>query len=389
MIALYFHIPYCIRKCRYCDFCSVPLNETSDRYCDALIREIGLRAAQYPSETARTIFFGGGTPTILKADALCRVLDAANAAFPFASDAEISIECNPKTASQEALKTLRCAGFNRLSIGLQTADDTLLRRIGRVHFYADFLNTYSFARTAGFRNINVDVMHGLPGQTQEDYLKTLEAVCNLDPEHLSAYSLILEEGTPLYGDVMHGREQLPDADTVADMQDAGMEYLASRGYARYEISNFAKPGFACRHNLTYWNNEPYLGFGVASHSSMPEGNRWYRFADTESIPQYLKAIEHGRIPEAERIFVNTFEQMFESVMLGLRKTAGVDAKAFERRFGCSLFETYPEAIEKNRMRGLWDESDPNALRLNARGLDLLNSVLLDFREPNYWELLRS
>lgn len=388
MIALYFHIPYCVKKCRYCDFCSVPVNESADRYCDALKTELRLRAKQYPDKTARTVFFGGGTPTVLDADALASVLDEANRLFPFAPDAEISIECNPKTASADALRTLRRAGFNRLSIGLQSADDRLLRRIGRVHTYADFLQTYEWAREAGFSNINIDVMHGLPGQSEADYLRTFEAVTALGPEHVSAYALILEEGTPLCRDVEGGRETLPDEDAVADMQDAGIVFLEARGYKRYEVSNFARAGYACRHNLTYWNNEPYLGFGVAAHSSMPEGARWYRFANVESVPAYLEKLTRGRAPEAERILINTFEQMFESVMLGLRKTEGVDCAAFLQRFGCSLFETYPEAIARTRTRGLLDESDPAYLRLNRRGMDLMNSVLLDFQQRNYLDLLR-
>lgn len=389
MIALYFHIPYCVRKCRYCDFCSVIVDDTAEAYADALIREIALRAEQYPYETAATVFFGGGTPTVLPPDDLLRVLEGADRAFPFASDAEISIECNPGTADKDSLGKLRSAGFNRLSIGLQSMDDSLLKRIGRVHDSGAFLRVFTAARDVGFTNINVDLMHGLPGQSQEQYLSSLNAVCDLNPEHISSYSLILEEGTQLFDDVKKGREMLPDDDTVADMQDTGIDLLANRGYLRYEISNFAKDGFSCRHNLTYWNNGSYLGFGVASHSSMPEGSRWYRFADTESIPKYLKTIEKGKVPETERFLINRFEQMFETIMLGLRKTEGVNEKLFSERFGCDLREVYSEAVEGTRSRGLLDESDPAFLRLNRRGLDLLNTVLLDFQERNYWELLRS
>lgn len=389
MTALYFHIPYCVRKCLYCDFCSVKVDDTAKVYADALIREIALRAEQYPNETATTVFFGGGTPTVLPTDNLLRVLEGADRAFPFASDAEISIECNPGTADEDSLRKLRSAGFNRLSIGLQSMDDELLKRIGRVHDRSEFLRVFAAARDAGFTNINVDLMHGLPGQSQEQYLSSLNAVCDLNPEHISSYSLILEEGTQLFDDVKKGKEILPDDDTVADMQDAGIDLLIDKGYRRYEISNFAKDGFSCRHNLTYWNNGSYLGFGVASHSSMPEGNRWYRFADTESIPRYLKLIEKGKIPETERFLINLFEQMFETIMLGLRKTEGVNKKLFSERFGCDLREIYSEAVERTRGRGLLDESDPAFLRLNRRGLDLLNTVLLDFQERNYWELLRS
>ena len=389
MIALYFHFPYCVKKCRYCDFCSVPADETVQLYADALKREIGLRAKQYPGERAATVFFGGGTPTVLPADDLAKVLEAADQAFPFDSIAEISVECNPGTVTGTSLKKLRAAGFCRLSIGLQSMDDRLLMRIGRVHDRQEFLQTYTQARDAGFTNINIDLMHGLPGQTQEQYLSSLNAVCDLGPEHVSAYSLILEEGTPLFYDVKSGKEKLPDEDAVADMQDAGIDLLKERGYRRYEVSNFAADGFACRHNLTYWNNGAYLGFGTASHSSMPEGERWYRFADTESIPQYLKMIGKGKVPETERFLINRFEQMFETIMLGLRKTEGIDARLFQKRFGCDLFETYSEAVERTRHRGLLDASDPNFLRLNRKGMDLMNSVLLDFQERNYWELLRS
>ena len=389
MTALYFHIPYCVRKCRYCDFCSIPADETTALYADALMEEIRMRAEQYPNETVSTVFFGGGTPTILPADDLSRVLERADSAFPFAEGAEISVECNPGTVTGESLKKLRLAGFNRLSIGLQSMDDTLLKRIGRIHDREAFLRTFSEARDAGFQNISVDLMHGLPGQSMEQYLSSVEAVCDLGPEHISSYSLILEEGTLLFDDVKSGREILPDDDAVADMQDAGIDLLEKRGYHRYEISNFARDGFSCRHNLTYWNNGAYLGFGPASHSSMPEGRRWYRFADTENISKYLKLIRNGKIPETERFLISLFEQMFETVMLGLRKTDGIDTRLFYERFGCDIRETYSEAVERTRSRGLLDESDPGFLRLNRRGLDLLNSVLLDFRERNYWELLRS
>ena len=388
MIALYFHIPYCLRKCRYCDFCSVTVDETANRYCDALARELSLRAEQYPMERTATVFFGGGTPTVLPSDALCRVLDQANRYFPFEKNAEISIECNPKTASQKELADLRRGGFNRLSIGLQSTSDRLLKRIGRVHSYNDFLQTFSFAHESGFGNINVDLMHGLPGQTAEDYLSSIENVIALSPEHISAYSLILEEDTPLFDDVANGIEKLPEEDAVADMQDAGIDLLESNGYRRYEVSNFAKAGYECQHNLTYWNNAPYLGFGAAAHSSMSENGKWYRFSNQASIQAYLRKVDHGKVPEAERILINTFEQMFETIMLGLRKTEGISYESFQKRFGCDVREIYPEAIDKNRRNGLWDERNPEFLRLNRRGMDMLNSVLCDFQERNYWDLLR-
>ncbi len=388
MIGVYVHIPYCIRKCRYCDFCSIPIDETAGRYRSALEQEIALSRAKYPDARVKTVFFGGGTPTILPAEDLCAILDAIRTAFPVEPDAEISIECNPKTIGFDGLKRLRDAGFNRLSIGLQATQNALLSRIGRVHTYEEFLATYSAARDAGFANINIDLMHGLPGQTQADYLDAIRTVAALEPTHISAYSLILEEGTPLYDDVIAGRETLPDPDAVADMEDAGMALLDELGYHRYEVSNFAKPGFECRHNLIYWHNEPYLGLGVAAHSSMVEDGFWVRFSNESSIPAYLKKLDKGRLPRAEHILTNTFEQMFESVMLGLRLTSGIDRKAFFDRFGCDVIETYKEAYDKNDRFGFWDHSDPACLRLTPLGMDHLDSVLRDFRERRLIDFLR-
>ena len=388
MIGVYVHVPYCIQKCRYCDFCSIPIDESAERYRSAVCSEIALSAVKYPDERVKSVFFGGGTPTILPADDLCAILDAIRAAFFVEQDAEISVECNPKTIGFEGLKRLFDAGFNRLSIGLQATQNDLLRRIGRVHTFEEFLATYQAAKDAGFTNINVDLMHGLPGQTQADYLDAIRTVAALDPAHISAYSLILEEGTPLYDDVSAGRETLPDEDAVADMEDAGMELLESLGYRRYEVSNFAKPGCECRHNLIYWHNEPYLGLGVAAHSSMVEDGLWVRFSNESSIPAYLKKIEKGKLPRAERIIINTFEQMFESVMLGLRLTAGIDRRAFFDRFGCDVIETYREAYDKNERYGFWDHADPGFLRLTKNGMDHLDAVLRDFRARRWIDFLR-
>ena len=388
MIGVYVHIPYCIKKCRYCDFCSIPIDETAGRYRSAVEQEIALSREKYPDARVKTVFFGGGTPTILPPEDLCAILNAIRNAFPVETDAEISIECNPKTIGYEGLRKLRDAGFNRLSIGLQATQNTLLSRIGRLHTCEEFLATYSAARDAGFTNINIDLMHGLPGQGQADYLDAIRTVAALEPTHISAYSLILEEGTPLYDDVMRARETLPDPDAVADMEDAGMALLESLGYRRYEVSNFAKPGYECRHNLIYWHNEPYLGLGVAAHSSMAEDGFWVRFSNDSSIPAYLKKLDRGKLPRAERIIVNTFEQMFESVMLGLRLVDGIDRKAFSGRFGCDVIETYREAYDKNDHFGFWDHSDPAYLRLTPLGMDHLDSVLRDFRERRRIDFLR-
>ncbi len=388
MIGVYVHIPYCLKKCRYCDFCSIPIDETAGRYRSALEKEIALSRDRYPDARVKTVFFGGGTPTALPAEDLCAILDAIRTAFPVEPDAEISVECNPKTIGFEGLRRLRSAGFNRLSIGLQATQNALLKRIGRVHTYEEFLATYSAARDAGFTNINIDLMHGLPGHTEAEYLDAIRTVAALAPTHISAYALILEEGTPLYDDVTQGRETLPDPDATADMEDAGMALLESLGYHRYEVSNFAKPGFECRHNLIYWHNEPYLGLGVAAHSSMVEDGFWVRFSNESSIPAYLKKLEKGKLPRAERILINTFEQMFESIMLGLRLVKGIDRKAFFDRYSCDVIETYKEAYDKNDRFGYWDRSDPAFLRLTPLGMDHLDTVLRDFRERRLIDFFR-
>ncbi len=388
MIGIYVHTPYCLRKCRYCDFCSVPIDGSAERYRSAVEREIALVKDRYPGERVKSVFFGGGTPTVLPAEDPIAILDAIRAAFPVEPDAEISIECNPKTIGKDGLSALFRAGFNRLSIGLQATSNELLSRIGRVHTYEEFLATFQAAREAGFENINVDLMHGLPGQTEADYLDAIRTVAALGPTHISAYSLILEEGTPLFADVQAGRETLPDGDAVADMEDAGMALLESLGFCRYEVSNFARSGYECRHNLIYWHNEPYLGLGVAAHSSMIEDGFWVRFSNESSIPAYYKKLDQGRLPRAERILINTFEQMFESVMLGLRLVEGIDRKAFFDRFGCDVIETYREAYDKNERFGFWDRGDPAFLRLTKQGMDHLDSVLRDFRERRWIDFLR-
>jgi len=369
----------------------VPLNDSAVRYADLVRKEIALsnrRGGGAPNKSlgfvgarvsppaVNSIFFGGGTPTILPAEQLIGILDEIRSNFTVSPDAEISVECNPKTANAAALAALYKAGFNRLSIGLQSTNDALLANVGRVHTCADFLQTLTETRAAGFTNINVDVMHGLPGQTQEQYLDTLCRVCDLNVPHISAYALILEKGTPLYRKVeIEQILTLPDEDAVADMQDAGIAYLAQRGYARYEISNFAKAGHACRHNLVYWNNEPYLGFGVAAHSSLPgEGRIWLRTANAESISTYEKKLRKNKLPTAETIKLNLSEQMFETVMLGLRKVEGVDRRAFENRFGLPVDDVYAEAAHLD----CWTDSATH-LQLNAHGLDMLNTVLVSFR----------
>lgn len=379
MTGVYVHIPYCVKKCAYCDFCSVPRDDTAAEYSGALCREIELSRDRLPYEgPVPSVFFGGGTPTVLPADELIRILDTVRRTYEIRSDAEITVECNPGTASYADLVKLRAAGVNRLSLGLQSANDGLLKAVGRIHTYEQFLTAYRAARDAGFQNINVDLMHGLPGQTQGDYLDTLQRISDLGPEHISAYALILEEGTPLYDQVRAGEIALPDEDAVADMEDAGMAYLQQRGYERYEVSNFAQPGHECCHNLIYWDDAPYLGFGVAAHSSARGQGTWLRWSNTESIQEYLRKLRRNRLPTAETLRIDRREEMFEVVMLGLRKVRGIPRQAFLDRFGLPLEKVFPDAWLNVQANGWWAE-DPARYALTEQGMDHLNTALCYFR----------
>ncbi|MCE5189646.1 MAG: radical SAM family heme chaperone HemW [Eubacteriales bacterium] len=374
MAGIYLHIPFCVKKCDYCDFTSFAKSGEMEGYVDALLLEIGLtaRTGEYPA-SFHTVFFGGGTPSLLSGEQMQRIMAALRQHFSIRENAECSMECNPGTATKESLAAYHTAGINRLSIGLQSSHDALLKGVGRIHTYEQFLKTLQWAREAGFSNINADVMHGLPEQTMEQYLETLKNVCDLNLQHISSYALTLEEHTPLYVRIKSGEARVPDEDYVADMQDAGIDYLESRGYHRYEISNFAREGCECRHNLTYWQNGEYLGLGLAAHSAVRQ-KVWTRYANTASLEEYLRLLRRGRLPKSEIIRLQSGEEMFESIMLGLRLTRGIDRAAFSARFGLDVVEAFPRAVESLRKRG-WVVESEGFLALNRRGLDLQNEAL--------------
>ena len=374
MAGIYLHIPFCVRKCAYCDFVSFPNGSVPESYADALLTEIELvsRGGSYPA-AFDTVFFGGGTPSLLTGDQMRRILSALRECFDIRADAEISMEANPGTVTPEKLAAYREAGINRLSIGLQSTHDTLLREIGRIHSFDQFLTTLKNAREAGFSNINVDLMHGLPNQTIPQYLDSINTVCDLGVQHISAYSLILEEHTPLYDCVERGEIAAPEEDLVADMQDEGIDLLEERGYHRYEISNFARDGFECRHNLNYWQNGEYLGFGIAAHGVVRD-RKWTRYANVDNLEEYNRLIARGKRPLAETIRLSPRDEMFECVMLGLRLIRGVDRAAFLARFDLDVVEAYPKAMELLRKRG-WIEENERLIALNRKGLDLQNEAL--------------
>ena len=347
-LELYFHIPFCVRKCFYCDFLSAPGDEETKRsYMESLLTETVGSALRYGEYRVTSVFIGGGTPSVIPPVLIAGLMEAVRKNYDLAQDAEVTMEGNPGTLSGEALALYREAGINRLSIGLQSADDRELAAIGRIHTWQQFLETFREARQAGFSNINVDIMSALPGQTLSGYRHTLEKVLALEnpPEHISAYSLILEEGTPFYERYKRGELELPDEDTDREMYQETKHILESHGYKRYEISNYAKKGYECRHNCGYWQRKNYVGFGIGAASLVEN----VRFRNEANLKAYL-GNPLGCKKEVQ--VLSRQEQMEEFMFLGLRMTEGVDLQRFERLFGCRMEEIYGEVIRKNLRDGL-------------------------------------
>lgn len=391
-LSIYIHIPFCVRKCLYCDFLSAPAcNGEMRSYVNCLLREIEKQSIFYGDHRVVSIFLGGGTPSLLSAQETGRILERVRARFSLAEDAEITIECNPGTATAEKLKNYITYGINRLSIGLQSTDDGELERIGRIHNYRDFLETYELAREEGFRNINIDLMAALPGQRLASYRKTLERVIALSPEHISAYSLILEEGTPLY--VNRGLYTFPDEDEEREMYELTEKVLGEARFHRYEISNYAQAGYECRHNKVYWRRGDYVGFGLGA-SSMVGNVRWKNpdtHADYAAYVEKMEPLDKSRamhIAQTRAEWMSAAgarevqpltlqEQMEEFMFLGLRLTEGVDLEEFRRCFGKTADEIYGKQMRDFVAQGLL-EREGQRLRLTPRGIDVSNVVFASF-----------
>lgn len=380
ILQLYIHFPFCKRKCLYCDFCSAAEPpETVAAYCDALQKEIRLMAARYPQAKVSTVFLGGGTPTLVPPEMMEGVLDTLRSSFVFLPDAEFTSEANPGTLTGEWLDMAVHRGLNRLSIGVQAAQDRLLQGIGRIHNTSEAEDAVLLARSCGIRNINLDAMFGLPGQTEQDYLDTLQTFRNWGADHISAYSLILEEGTPLYRLVNAGHVELPDEDDVAAMYEHGIEWLEQAGYRRYEVSNFARPGYECRHNIGYWQGAWYLGLGVAAHSMLPTqeaGMFCQRKGNAADVQAYIHALRGGQEAPVDGVDLITSEDaMFETMMLGLRTTYGVEESRFEKTHHTSLHERYGKQLDSLVQDGLGQWAD-GRFCLTPRGIEIQNDVLM-------------
>lgn len=358
-LELYIHIPFCIQKCRYCDFLSAPSTPGERKeYVKSLCRKIRSYGEAAKAYQVVSIFVGGGTPSVLEEGRMAEIFRAVRETFALDTEAEITVEVNPGTVTEKKLREYRDHGVNRLSIGLQSAHDEELKRLGRIHTYEGFLHTYRLAREEGFANINIDLMSGIPLQTPEAWEDTLTRAADLAPEHLSAYSLIIEEGTPFYERYGEGRheEELPGEEEERRMYSHTREILEAYGYRRYEISNYAKPGYECRHNLGYWNRTEYLGIGTGAASLM-DNRRWTQ----------------GEEPEV----LSRDAQMEEYMFLGLRKMEGVSRRRFASCFGCEMESVYGEVLKKMCSAGLL-EAAGDWVRLTERGIDVSNYVMSEF-----------
>ena len=374
-LGLYIHIPFCKAKCIYCDFYSLPrAEEQMDAYVAALRRDIAKRTEAADAYTVDTVYFGGGTPTCLPPEVLCGLLATVLSRYNVAENAEITTECNPGTVTPGDLVKLREGGFNRLSMGLQSAQAGELRALGRLHSFADFAETFRAARAAGFANLSADVMFGIPHQTAESFADTLEKLCDLRPDHVSAYALTVEEGTP-FGRRGAAALNLPDEEAVRDMYLGMVEFLGKRGLAQYEISNFARAGYESRHNLKYWTLGEYAGFGPGAHSDFGG----VRYGYTRDLDGYLA----GRLDLAESETISAQEREMEYIMLRLRTVQGIDTREFESRFR-QRFGPLDAILDTCAAHGLAQRTD-TGWRLTPKGFLVSNRIIGDLQEELHRE----
>ncbi len=421
---IYIHLPFCVQKCRYCDFLSFPAEEERQRvYIDALLQEIRRTAERTGScedgdpVKPVSVFLGGGTPSLLPAEWIGEILEELRSCFPVSADAEITIEANPGTVDTGKLQMYRSAGINRISFGCQSFQEQELKLLGRIHTVREIRESVRLAREAGFDNINMDLMSGLPGQDLKSWEETLHQAVVLEPEHISAYSLIIEEGTPFFtqygekdnrcsefaakdkaGTEENGFPALPDEETERRMYERTAEILAEAGFRQYEISNYAREGYACRHNLGYWTGIPYFGFGLGASGYLPQswfsrmqaGNtgseekeplneesgtaqRWVRYRNTCDFIRYTDGIsEYDEVQVLDQKDLQA-----EFMILGLRLTEGVEDAGFRRRFGCSLDTVYGEILKKYSGMGFLVRKDGRTY-LSRKGISVSNTVLADF-----------
>jgi len=367
-LGLYIHIPFCRQKCAYCDFYSLPGSESlMDDYTAALCNHLTRSAHLAAAYTVDTVYFGGGTPSYLGAARLRRILSTVQQHYSLAAHAEITLEANPDSADPSALTELRTAGFNRISLGMQSACNEELAEIGRIHTAEQTAQAMAAARAAGFENISLDLIYGLPHQTMDRWQENLSAAVELSPEHLSCYGLKVEEGTPLYAKRTHAN--LPTDEAQADMYLCTVNFLAEKGYAQYEISNFAKPGLESRHNLKYWLLGEYMGFGPGAHSDFGG----VRYAYASDLADYIRRAQDGAPALSEQTVISPEARSAEWVMLGLRTVSGLDPAEFETRFHRS-FSVFLPFLERCQRAG-YAAQDQGCWHLTPQGFLLSNQII--------------
>ena len=377
---LYIHIPYCRQKCRYCDFASYAGQEaTMAAYVDALLREADAMAAYAKDTPIQTVFIGGGTPSTLPAPLLKKLLTGLRERFIIPAGIEFTSEANPGTLTSEWLDAAVSGGVNRLSMGMQTSQTELLRTLGRIHRYEDVVESVQLARSMGISNLSVDLMFGLPGQTPDMWQESLAAALALNVQHMSCYGLIPEDGTPLKHDLDTGRLTLPDEADERQMYDDTLCILAQQGYDQYEISNFAKPGYACQHNIGYWPRVPYIGLGASAASFPQTKSGGLRLTNPASIRDYIAMADEQAWRRRERTSLLPEDARFESLMLGLRMTAGVSEADFAAMHGVTLDDYCGDVLRQQETRELLVHRD-GRWALTRRGMDVQNAILVEIME---------
>lgn len=377
---LYIHIPYCRQKCRYCDFSSYAGQEsTMARYVDALLKEAEAMSAGAAGQSISTVFLGGGTPSILPAVLLSKLLHGLHRRFDIPAGIEFTTEANPGTLSPEWLQAALDGGVNRLSMGMQASQPALLEALGRIHRFSDVCDSVRMARRMGFENISLDLMFGLPGQTPQMWQETLHAALSMDVEHLSCYGLIPEDGTPLKRDLDVGRLCLPSEEEERQMYDDALSILAAHGYQQYELSNFARPGRACKHNIGYWQRVPYIGLGASAASFLPTPRGGLRLCNPSGIQAYLSMADEQAWRQRERTSLLPEDARFESLMLGLRMTCGVSEDAFAAMHGMTLNDYCGDVLRRQEAAGLLSHHGGH-WALTRRGMDVQNAILVEIME---------
>lgn len=370
---IYIHIPFCLSKCSYCDFTSVPLNDTVGRYVSSLLKELQIKAHILRDYNIDTIFIGGGTPSAIESEHIGNIIKTVYDCFAVAKNAEITIEVNPGTVDKYKAESYNYLGINRISMGIQSFDDRLLGCLGRAHTGENAINTVKILKDSGFNNINGDFIFGQPGQTLESFLNDLKTASELGLSHISMYGLIIEDGTLMKKWLDEGFVKLPDEDLEREMYHQGIRLLSMEKYHQYEISNLSMEGMECRHNIGYWRLKPYIGAGLSAHSNI--GSK--RFWNTSSFAEYFKKIEGCEMPVEDEENLDSETRASEYIILGLRMNEGIDYVEFENRFGFDAKKRFGAVIDKHRRGGLLTKSNTH-LRLTKKGMDLSNIVEIDF-----------